>query len=91
MFFKLNFPSGLVTQNEWRMLDKIKEETNQSNFWMPMTWAGAIVTKARAENHIKCDILLKTIQEEIIKFKGGCGSLTSYDWINIPLVYTQVI
>jgi len=29
--------------------------------------------------------------DQIAAFRGNCGSLTSYDWINIPLVYTQVV
>ena len=53
-------------------------------------WAGAIVTKARKEGKIKDDFKEKTIIDEISKFRSQCGTLTSYDWINIPLVYTQV-
>ena len=28
--------------------------------------------------------------QEINKFRMGCGMLMSYDWISVPLVYTQV-
>lgn len=28
--------------------------------------------------------------KEIVDFRGKCQKLFSYDWINIPLVYTQV-
>ncbi len=33
---------------------------------------------------------VQRILQEIQSFRGGVGDLVCYDWINIPLVYTQV-
>lgn len=57
---------------------------------MPLVWAGGIVTRARKENRIKDDFALKTLIDELNIFRGGCGGMLNYDWISIPLVYTQV-
>ena len=56
---------------------------------MSLVWAGAVVTRARREGRIKDDFSFQTIIQEINGFRMGCGSLLSYDWIPIPLVYTQ--
>ena len=58
---------------------------------MSLVWAGAIVTRAKKEGRIKDDFAFRTIIKEINKFRSGCGGLLDYDWISIPLVYTQVV
>jgi hypothetical protein len=30
------------------------------------------------------------IQRHILSLKGNCGDILAYDWINLPLAYTQV-
>ena len=52
-------------------------------------WAGAVVTRAKKEGRIKDDFAFQAIVKEINDFRLGCGGLLSYDWIPIPLVYTQ--
>ena len=37
---------------------------------------------------INCAIVYS---QEINNFRGNCGSLFLYDWVTIPLVYTQVV
>lgn len=59
-------------------------------FRLPLVWASSIVTRARKEGRIRDDFAVKTIIDEINKFRGQCGLLLTYDHINIPLVYTQV-
>ena len=54
-------------------------------------WAGAVVTRAKKEGKIKDEFAFQTIIKEINDFRSNCGGLLAYDWIQIPLVYTQVI
>jgi bestrophin, other len=54
-------------------------------------WAASIITRARKEGRIRDDFAVKTIIDELNKFRGQCGLLISYDTISIPLVYTQVV
>lgn len=53
-------------------------------------WAASIVTRARKEGRIRDDFAVKTIIDEINRFRGQCGLLLNYDTISVPLVYTQV-
>ena len=34
---------------------------------------------------------MKMLLEKVDNFRGHCGSLLNYDWVNVPLVYTQVV
>ena len=60
-------------------------------FRLPIVWAASIITRARKEGRIRDDFAVKTIIDELNKFRGQCGLLISYDTISIPLVYTQVV
>lgn len=53
-------------------------------------WSASIITRARKEGRIRDDFAVKTIIDELNKFRASCGLLISYDTISIPLVYTQV-
>lgn len=58
---------------------------------LPIVWAASIITRARKEGRIRDDFAVKTIIDELNKFRGQCGVLIAYDTISIPLVYTQVV
>lgn len=58
---------------------------------MPIVWASSIITRARKEGRIRDDFAVKTLIDELNKFRGQTGLLISYDTISIPLVYTQVV
>lgn len=62
-----------------------------SKTWLPIVWAASIVTLARREGKIRDDFGVKTILDELNKFRAQSGLLISYDWISVPLVYTQVL
>ena len=59
-------------------------------YWMPLVWAGSIVTRARKEGRVKDDFALKALVEKLDQYRMWNGTLLNCDWVNIPLVYTQV-
>ncbi|KAK4309385.1 hypothetical protein Pmani_018963 [Petrolisthes manimaculis] len=83
--------SGLMTLNEQKIFDDLDAKTAHPKYWMPLVWAGSIIARARKEGRIRDDFAVKTILDEINRIRGLCGGLLSYDWISIPLVYTQVV
>lgn len=68
----------------------MNQKHSHPKHWLPIVWACSIVTRARKEGKIRDDFAVKTILDELNKFRGNMGSLTQYDWISVPLVYTQV-
>lgn len=65
--------------------------TKYSKHWMPIVWAASIITRARKEGRIRDDFAVKTLIDELNKFRAQTGMLIQYDTISIPLVYTQVV
>lgn len=77
--------------NEKAIIVDLNEKfPGHSKHWLPIVWAASIVTRARKEGRIRDDFAVKTIIDEINRFRGQCGLLLNYDTISVPLVYTQV-
>ncbi|XP_073975148.1 uncharacterized protein isoform X2 [Rhodnius prolixus] len=83
--------AGLMLPNERKTFEILEEKTVHPKYWLPLVWAASIITRARREDRVKNDFALKTLIDEVNKFRSGCGSLLNYDWISVPLVYTQVV
>jgi predicted membrane chloride channel (bestrophin family) len=81
--------AGLMTKEERRVYDEI--HVTHGKWWVPAQWFSALAARARKEGRIKDDILLQALLDEMHIFRGNCGMLFSYDWVSIPLVYTQVV
>ena len=47
--------------------------------------------QARAMDLINSDFALKTIIDEFNDYRAKLGELYTFDWISIPLVYTQAV
>lgn len=84
--------AGLLVENEKFVMEKFNTRFSRySKHWMPIVWASSIVTRARKEGRIRDDFAVKTIIDELNKFRGQTGLLIAYDTISVPLVYTQVV
>ncbi|XP_057367856.1 bestrophin-1-like [Daphnia carinata] len=83
--------AGVMLPNEKKIFDDLNARSRYSKFWMPLVWAGSIVARARKEGRIRDDFAVKTIIDELCIFRSKCGALNGYDWVPVPLVYTQVV
>ncbi|KAH8270302.1 hypothetical protein KR018_006903, partial [Drosophila ironensis] len=96
---KRRFPSydqlieaGFLLENEKNIIVNLDQSfPKYPKHWMPIVWAAHIVMRARRENKIRDDYAVKSIIDELNKFRGYCGFLLYYDWVSVPTVYTQVV
>lgn len=80
-----------MTANEKKVFSAMEEKTPPvSLYYVPLVWAGTLVARARKEGRIRDDFAVKTIMDELNNLRVKFNGLISYDWISIPLVYTQV-
>uniref|UniRef100_A0A4W3IMF7 Bestrophin homolog n=1 Tax=Callorhinchus milii TaxID=7868 RepID=A0A4W3IMF7_CALMI len=80
---------GFMTRGERKKYESLHSTYNK--YWIPCVWFTNLVAKARKEGRVKDDCALKLLMEELNVFRGKCSMLFHYDWISIPLVYTQVV
>lgn len=84
--------AGILQGRERLIFEKMdRDVSTHPKYWMPLVWAGSIVTRARKENRIANDYMMMALIEQIDKFRGMAGACLNYDWVCIPLVYTQVV
>eukprot|EP00062_Callorhinchus_milii_P025477 gi/632986501/ref/XP_007910274.1/ PREDICTED: bestrophin-2 [Callorhinchus milii] len=86
---QLSLPSRFMTRGERKKYESLHSTYNK--YWIPCVWFTNLVAKARKEGRVKDDCALKLLMEELNVFRGKCSMLFHYDWISIPLVYTQVV
>ncbi|CAL9696961.1 unnamed protein product [Knipowitschia caucasica] len=80
--------AGLMTSEELRHLDDLPSPHNK--FWVPCMWFVNLSLRARTDGRINNDVALTAILSELNSLRGKCMKLYGYDWISLPLVYTQV-
>ncbi|KAM5247266.1 bestrophin-1 [Ctenodactylus gundi] len=81
--------AGFMTSAEYRKLETLSLPHNM--FWVPWVWFANLSVKAWDEGRIRHPILLQSLLNEMSVLRTQCGYLFAYDWISIPLVYTQVV
>ncbi|XP_032076406.1 bestrophin-3 isoform X3 [Thamnophis elegans] len=80
---------GFMTAEERIIFDDLKSP--HLKYWIPFVWFGNLATKARQDGRIKDSVDLQTLMIEMNRFRSWCSLLFGYDWVGIPLVYTQVV
>ncbi|XP_074488758.1 bestrophin-4 [Sebastes fasciatus] len=80
--------AGLMTSEELRHLEDLRSPHNK--FWVPCMWFVSLALRARTEGRINNDVALTAILAELNSLRAKCMKLYGYDWISLPLVYTQV-
>ncbi|XP_060079824.1 bestrophin-1-like [Ylistrum balloti] len=81
--------SGFISKDEAIMYEEV--ECKYNKFWVPILWANSILVQARKENKIQTEWGLRMIIEQLADFRDKCSLCFVYDWITVPLVYTQVV
>ncbi|XP_039559791.1 bestrophin-3 isoform X2 [Passer montanus] len=80
--------AGFMTKYERKLFDDLKSP--HLKYWVPFVWFGNLASKARKEGRIRDSVDLQTLMNEMNKYRSWCSLLFGYDWVGIPLVYTQV-
>ncbi|VDP50930.1 unnamed protein product [Soboliphyme baturini] len=97
---RMQFPSfqhlidkGYMTEEEVRLYHHMDGSTKTKihNYWIPWQWACSLVVACRKEGFISSDAAMSKIYGDIQLYKKNLQGLVNYDWITIPLCYTQVV
>ncbi|XP_006095536.1 bestrophin-3 isoform X2 [Myotis lucifugus] len=81
--------AGFMTTDERKLFDHLKSP--HLKYWVPFIWFGNLAAKARKEGRIRDSVDLQSLMTEMNRYRSWCSLLFGYDWVGIPLVYTQVV
>ncbi|RCN27594.1 bestrophin-3 domain protein [Ancylostoma caninum] len=93
---RLRFPNvsnfidaGLLTEKEFQALESINEDCETIRWMAPLHWVQQIMRKEEAENKPTTS-LFNNFMTELKLYRQSLRKLFCYDWVCVPLVYTQV-
>ncbi|XP_038161107.1 bestrophin-3-like [Cyprinodon tularosa] len=81
--------AGFMTPEERKLFENVRSP--HLKYWIPVVWFSNLASKARQEGRIQDNIVLQNILNEMNLFRTWCATLFGYDWVGVPLVYTQVV
>ncbi|XP_031593014.1 bestrophin-3 [Oreochromis aureus] len=81
--------AGFMTPEERKVFENIRSP--HLKYWIPVVWFSNLASKARQEGRIQDSIDLQNILNEMNRFRTWCATLFGYNWVGVPLVYTQVV
>ncbi|XP_003368208.1 bestrophin-1 [Trichinella spiralis] len=81
--------SGFMNEEELKQYEEVK--CLHHKYWIPIQWCCTLLCKARKESLIENDLLLNQMIDDIMNYRQNLMMLLNYDWISVPLVYTQCI
>ncbi|XP_048358292.1 bestrophin-3 isoform X2 [Sphaerodactylus townsendi] len=81
--------AGFMTAEERKLFDHL--QSPHLKYWVPFVWFGNLASKARKDGRIRDSVDLQTLLNEMNRYRSWCSLLFGYDWVGIPLVYTQVV
>ncbi|XP_070601884.1 bestrophin-4 [Erythrolamprus reginae] len=81
--------AGFMTQDERKKYESLHSDFNK--YWIPCVWFTNLAAQARREGRIRDDVALRLLMDELNLYRAKCSMLFHFDWISIPLVYTQVV
>ncbi|NWH78267.1 BEST4 protein, partial [Piaya cayana] len=81
--------TGFMTQDELKKFESLYSDFNK--YWIPCVWFTNLAAQARRDGRIRDDVALRLLMDELNLYRAKCSMLFHYDWISIPLVYTQVV
>jgi len=85
--------AGLLTEAELRRLERVLEgaEEEYQVTWLPIQWALSLLRRARDEGLLSSDLYFTKLEERLEDLAVKNRELLLYGWVNIPLVYTQLV
>ncbi|TWW64422.1 Bestrophin-3 Vitelliform macular dystrophy 2-like protein 3 [Takifugu flavidus] len=81
--------AGFMTPEERKLFEDVRSP--HLKYWIPLVWFSNLASKARQEGRIQDNVDLQNLLNEMNLFRTSCATLFGYDWVGVPLVYTQVV
>ncbi|PNF25364.1 hypothetical protein B7P43_G10925 [Cryptotermes secundus] len=82
--------AGFMTSVELEMYQSVPS-VEFNTYWIPCTWFINLLKETKKGSRITDSHGLQIIMQEFNEFRSKCGLLWSFDWVSLPLVYTQVV
>ncbi|KAI6187563.1 Bestrophin-like protein [Aphelenchoides besseyi] len=80
--------SKLMTEEEYDLFTNM--DAPHGKWFVPLMWMLNLIKQEKRRGRID-SVQLQMLLDQLFKFRDGFAMLYVYDWVKIPLVYTQVV
>ncbi|KAI6214528.1 Bestrophin-like protein [Aphelenchoides besseyi] len=80
--------SKLMTEEEFDLFTNM--DAPHGKWFVPLMWMLNLIKQEKRRGRID-SVQLQMLLDQLFKFRDGFAMLYVYDWVKIPLVYTQVV
>ncbi|VDK75854.1 unnamed protein product [Onchocerca ochengi] len=80
--------ADLMTEEEYKMFTET--EARHGKWFIPVMWISNLLGALYRQKRID-SMQLNMLMQQLYSFRDGFAMLFVYDWVKIPLVYTQVV
>ncbi|KAL6733614.1 hypothetical protein Aduo_004247 [Ancylostoma duodenale] len=81
--------AGLMTEKELKDYDAVSSP--HAKYWLPVQWLLSLITLARDEGRIHGEVIYVSLLDRMADYRSKLINLVLFDWVPVPLVYTQVV
>ena len=82
--------AGLMREDEYKVLVNLDGKVHANKWFLPLVWAARMVGSGVTEGYIHPPTAT-ALTQEINDVREKLQTLLSYDWVSVPLVYTQTV
>ncbi|VDN09207.1 unnamed protein product [Dibothriocephalus latus] len=82
--------AGIMTEQEKDLFLQSGDDGKSGIAFLPIMWAVNLINQLRTEGAIPNATSLELLQEELRNFRGGFGVVWTYNYLSVPLAYTQI-
>jgi len=82
--------AGIMRPDEFREFQKLDEKVVANKWFLPLVWTAKMISEGMEDGSVQAPTAAQ-IMSELGKVRQGLTTILTYDWISVPLVYTQVV
>ena len=82
--------SGIMRPDELCMFQRLDHKVSANKWFLPLIWTSDILKLGLEEGRLRPQCVTSMLLE-VVRIREALTTILSYDWVSVPLVYTQLV
>ena len=76
--------------DELAMFQRLDHKVSANKWFLPLIWTSDILKQGLEEGRLRPQCVTSMLLE-VVRIREALTTILSYDWVSVPLVYTQLV
>ena len=81
---------GIMRPDELSMFQRLDHKVSANKWFLPLIWTSDILKLGLEEGRLRPQCVTSMLME-VVRIREALTTILSYDWVSVPLVYTQLV